>query len=218
MNSIASSVVGFRCRLWGMLLVLCSFPSLSAQQTVADSILISDKDISFPPLLLKTNLLYDAILMSDIEVEYRFDNHWSAAVETSMAWWHCDRKHWYYQLATVMPDVRYRIPARKPGHCHSIGIFGSFSWYDLENGGRGYKGEAWTAGVGYTYSFPVNKLLGFEAGIGVGYLRSTYEEYLPIEGHYVYQQTGRTSFWGPLRLKFALVFDLDRYVRKGGRP
>lgn len=218
MNSIASRVLSFRCRLWGILLVLCSFPSLSAQQTVADSIFVSDKDVSFPPFLLKTNLLYDAILMPDIEVEYRFDDYWSATVETSMAWWHCDRKHRYYQLATVMPDVRYRIPARKPGHYHAIGVFGSFSWYDLENGGRGYKGEAWTTGVGYTYSFPVNELLGFEAGIGVGYLRTTYEEYLPIEGHYVYQQTGRTGFIGPLRLKFALVFDLDRYVRKGGRP
>lgn len=218
MSDIVLKILGFCCRLCGVVFLVCGFSSVSAQHIAPDSIILSDKKISCPPVLLKTNLIYDIILTPDIEIEYLFDDRWSAALETSVAWWHSDRRHWYYQLATLMPDVRYRIPARKPGHYHSIGIFGSFSWYDLENGGRGYKGEAWTAGIGYTYSFPVNDLLGFEAGLGVGYLCTEYEEYLPIEGHYVYQQTGRTNFIGPLRLKFALVFDLNRYFRKGGRP
>lgn len=218
MSDIVLKILGFCCRLCGVVFLVCGFSSVSAQHIALDSIILSDKKISCPPVLLKTNLIYDIILTPDIEIEYLFDDRWSAAIETSVAWWHSDCRHWYYQLATLMPDVRYRIPARKPGHYHSIGIFGSFSWYDLENGGRGYKGEGWTVGIGYTYSFPVNDLLGFEAGVGAGYLCTEYEEYLPIEGHYVYQQTGRTNFIGPLRLKFALVFDLNRYFRKGGRP
>lgn len=217
MSDIVFKMQGFCCRLWGVLFLLCNISFVSAQNVVADSIAVSDKRISCPPILLKTNLLYDVILTPNIDIEYLLDDHWSVVMETSIAWWHCDRKHWYYQLATLMPDFRYRIPAKKSGNYHSIGIFGSFSWYDLENGKRGYKGEAWTVGVGYNYSFPVNDLLGFEAGVGVGYLITKYEEYLPIEGHYVYQQTGRTSFIGPLRLKFALVFDLNRYFRKGGK-
>ena len=43
-----------------------------------------------------------------------------------------------------------------------------------------------------------------------------YEEYLPIDGHYVYQQTSRTNWLGPVKLKFALVWRLWDANRKGG--
>ena len=39
-------------------------------------------------------------------------------------------------------------------------------------------------------------------------MHSKYEEYLPIDGHYVYQQTSRMDYFGPLKLKFALVWRL----------
>ena len=50
-----------------------------------------------------------------------------------------------------------------------------------------------------------------------GYMHSKYEEYLPIDGHYVYQQTNRMNYFGPLKLKFALVWRLwDTDKKKGG--
>ena len=52
-------------------------------------------------LALKTNLLYDAILMPSLEVEYRFHDRWTVNLEGDMAWWHNDRKHKYYQVATM---------------------------------------------------------------------------------------------------------------------
>ena len=42
-------------------------------------------------IAIKTNLLYDAILMPSLEVEYRIDDRWSVAVEGSVAWWKKDR-------------------------------------------------------------------------------------------------------------------------------
>ena len=55
------------------------------------------------------------------------------------------------------------------------------------------------------------------AGIGIGYMHSEYEEYLPIDGHYVYQQTSRMNYFGPLKLKFALVWRLwNTDGKKGG--
>lgn len=216
MSNISSAVYRVRHYVLGILMLCLSNSPAWAQYMDTDSTVVTGKKVSFSPVILKTNLLYDVALMPSVEMEYRFDPYWSVAVETSIAWWHNDHRHWYYQLASLIPEVRYRFAARKSGHCHVIGGFGGAAWYDLENGGRGYKGEAWAVGLSYAYSFPINDLLGFEAGVGVGYMKTTYEEYLPIEGHYVYQQTGRTSFLGPLRLKFALVFDLDRYFRKGG--
>lgn len=183
----------------------------SSSQTVYDG----SRSISFP-FILKSNLIYDATLAPSMEIEYVINNRWSAGVETTIAWWHNNHKPWFYQIATLIPEVRYRIDARKQGHYHSIGLFGGAGWYDLEYKKTGYQGELWMAGLSYSYSFPINKLLGFEAGAGLGFMSAKYEEYLPIDGHFSYQQTTRTNFFGPLRLKFALVFDLNRYFKKGG--
>ena len=168
------------------------------------------------PLIFKSNLIYDAMLAPSLEIEYVIDDHWSAAVETSIAWWHNSHKHWYYQIATLIPEVRYRINARKPGHYHTVGLFGGAGWYDLEYKKTGYKGELWMAGASYSYTIPINRLLGLEFGAGLGFMSAKHEEYLPIDGHYVYQQTSRTSFFGPLRLKCALLFDVNRFMKKGG--
>ncbi|MDN0051419.1 DUF3575 domain-containing protein [Bacteroides caecigallinarum] len=170
------------------------------------------------PFILKSNLIYDAMLAPSLEIEYVINDRWSAGVETSIAWWHNNNKPWFYQIATLIPEVRYRIDARKQGHYHSVGLFGGAGWYDLEYKKTGYQGELWMAGLSYSYSFPINKLLGFEAGAGLGFMSAKYEEYLPQDGHFAYQQTTRTNFFGPLRLKFALVFDFNRWlkIKKGG--
>ena len=170
------------------------------------------------PIILKSNLIYDAMLAPSLEIEYVINHRWSAGVETSIAWWHNVKKPWYYQIATLIPEVRYRIDARRPGHYHTVGLFGGAGWYDLEYKKTGYQGELWMAGLSYSYSFPINKLLGFEAGAGLGFMSAKYEEYFPQDGHFAYMQTTRTNFFGPLRLKFALVFDLNRYFKsmKGG--
>lgn len=170
------------------------------------------------PFILKSNLIYDAMLAPSLEIEYVINDRWSAGVETSIAWWHNNNKPWFYQIATLIPEVRYRIDARKQGHYHSVGLFGGAGWYDLEYLKTGYQGELWMAGLSYSYSFPINKLLGFEAGAGLGFMSAKYEEYLPQDGHFAYQQTTRTNFFGPLRLKFALVFDFNRWLKtkKGG--
>ena len=167
-------------------------------------------------LAIKTNLLYDAILMPSLEVEYRIDDRWSVAVEGSVAWWKRDRRHKYYQIATILPEGRYWFGTKKPWHGHYVGVFAGGSWYDLENGARGYKGDFWITGVSYGYMFPIGRSLSIEAGLGVGFLYTTYEEYLPIDGHYVYQQTSRTNWFGPVKVKLALVWRLWD-GKKGGR-
>lgn len=168
-------------------------------------------------MALKTNLLYDAILMPALEVEYRIDDRWSVAVEGSVAWWKRDPQHKYYQIATIIPEGRYWFKTKKPWHGHYLGLFAGGSWYDLENGARGYKGEFYTTGISYGYMFPIGRSLSLETGIGVGFLHTVYEEYLPIDGHYVYQQTSRTNWIGPVKLKFAFVWRLwDQNKNRGG--
>lgn len=168
------------------------------------------------PWALKTNLLYDAVLSPSIEAEYRFAPRWSAHVDFAIAWWSQKSKHKYYQIAQLSPEIRYWFNDKKFWKGHYIGAFVGAGHYDLENGKDGYKGEFMMAGLSYGYMFPIGKHLSIDAGIGVGYLSTKYEEYLPIEGHYVYQQTSRTSYVGPVKARLSLVWQTDWKWLKGG--
>ena len=171
----------------------------------------------FTPWSIKTNLLYDAVLMPSLEIEYRINKRWSVNLEGTMAWWHNDGRHKYYQLATISPEARYWFKPQGARKGHYVGLFVGGGWYDLENGGRGYKGEGEFVGISYGYMFPVGRYFSFEAGLGVGYLNTKYEEYQPIDDHYVYQQTKRLDYLGPLKLKFAWVWHIGQWFEtKGG--
>lgn len=165
-------------------------------------------------MAIKTNLLYDAVLMPSVEAEYRVGSRWSVNLEGDVAWWKNEGRHKYYQIATVSPECRYWFRTKSPWHGHYVGAFTGFSWYDLENGALGYKGESGMAGLSYGYMFPISRALSFELGVGFGYLFCENEEYLPIDGHYVYQQTSRLHYFGPLKLKFAIVWRLWDAARK----
>ena len=156
--------------------------------------------------------------MPSIELEYRFNKHWSVNLEGTMAWWHKDTKHKYYQLAQISPEVRYWFKSEGTRKGHYFGLFIGGGWYDLENGNRGYKGEGEYAGISYGYMFPIGKYFALEAGIGAGFLHANSEDYLPIDEHYVYQQSIRTNYFGPLKLKLAFVWNIGCWMeRKGGR-
>lgn len=168
-------------------------------------------------MALKTNLIYDAILMPSLRIDYRINDRWSVNLQGDVAWWKNDPKHKYYQIATITPEVRYHFNPSTPWKGHYVGLFAGFSWYDLENGARGYKGEAGLVGLSYYYAWPISKYFSLEAGLGVGYLYARNREYLPIDGHYVYQQTTRLNYLGPLRAEFAVVWRFWNQKCKGGK-
>lgn len=176
-------------------------------------------------LALKTNLLSDIALMPSLEMEYLLNRSWSLAAHGATAWWRIRPEHRYYQAAVIYPEARWWFSTREAWHGHYLGLFAGGTWYDLENGGRGYKGEGGFAGISYGYMMPVGRRLSLELGIGAGYLFTEYEEYLPVpyedDTHYVYQQTSRLHYWGPLKVKLALVWRLGdfgsgKHSRKGG--
>lgn len=163
---------------------------------------------------LKSNLIYDACLMPNLELEYKINDRWSVAVEGNLAWWSNNHKHKYYQIMTITPEVRLHLNPSKNWRGSYVGLFAGGGKYDLENGGRGYQGEGGMLGLSYNYMFPVSKYISFEAGLGLGVMYTKYKEYLPIDGHYVYQKTSRLWYGGPLKLKFAFVWRFGNYKCK----
>ncbi|MDE7427168.1 MAG: DUF3575 domain-containing protein [Muribaculaceae bacterium] len=187
--------------------VLDGEPRASAE-AVAGDLTESSQKRSFLPLALKTNMLYYAALMPNLEVEWHFRDRWSVALEGQSAWYAKENPHKVYRLATVMPELRYWVINRSRFHGMYVGVFGGAAWYDLCNGKKGHEGEGGLGGVSVGYMWPISKYLSLEAGIGVGYMRLRDKVYVPMDGHYLYQLTKNINYFGPLRVKFSLVWRL----------
>lgn len=99
----------------------------------------------------------------------------------------------------------------KPLTGHHIGIYGQAFTYDFEWGGKGYMGGEpggtlwdktnYAAGVEYGYSLPVANRLNIDFTLGVGYWGGKYYEYIPLDGHYVWQATKNAIGSVPRRRK-----------------
>ena len=157
-------------------------------------------------LAVKTNLLYYAALMPNIEVEYLVNDNWSVSLEGNVAWWGKYSNNKSYRLAIISPEVRRWIRPRAPWHGLYVGAFAGGGWYDFQNGGNGYRGEGGMGGLSVGYMWPLGRHLSLEAEFGAGYLYTRYKEYMPVGGHHVYQRTKDLNYFGPLKVKFSLVW------------
>lgn len=179
------------------------------------------RDVEFRRFALKANLLYAAIKMPALELEWRVSKNWSVNLEGDVAWWKQKEAHKCYQLAIVSPEVR-RIWLRGSRLQHNMyaGLFVGAGLYDLEDGSKGYRGEGVMAGVSFGYSWSLSDVFSIEAGIGAGWMTAQYKEYIPYEDHHIYMRTSNTSYFGPLKLKLAIVWRFGGLVHdeeRGGR-
>lgn len=164
---------------------------------------------------VKTNMLYDALLVPNGGLEIYLGKNWSIDAYWMYAWWKSDRVHNYWR--TYGGDVELRkwlgsAAKRKPLTGHHIGAYAQIVTYDFELGGRGYLADRWSyaAGVSYGYSLPVAKRLNIDFSIGLGYMGGEYKEYLPQDGHYVWQSTKRRHWIGPAKAEISLVWLIGR--------
>ena len=177
-----------------------------ADSAPAEPVELTDNHTPRHLFALKTNVVYDALLMPNLEFEWLFNDRWSVALEADVAWWSNDSRHKYYQLLMVSPEVRRWFRTRGPWHGMYVGVFAGGGKYDLENGATGYRGEGGMAGVSFGYMWPISRCFSLEAAVGAGYMYTRYKEYIPYDDHYLYQRTKSLNYFGPLKLKFAVAW------------
>ena len=183
---------------------------------------------------IKTNMLYDVAAIPNIGAEFYLGANFSVVANWEYSWWKSDKKSWYWRSYGGDVALRYwmgKAAKEKPLTGHHLGIYGQMITYDFEVGGRGYIADSgfgkdteldpnlgwnWAAGLEYGYSLPVARRLNIDFTLGVGYHWGTFKEYLPIDGHYVWQATKRRQYIGPTKLEISLVWLIgcDNYNKK----
>ena len=165
-------------------------------------------------LALKTNLLYDVVLVPNVAIEYAINEHISINADWMYAWWSRDTKHDYWRTYGGDLEARYWF-SNKNGRIltgHHVGAYAGILTYDVEFGGTGYMGEKWSYmfGLSYGYSLPLYKKLNLDFEIGLGYFGGEYYEYEPEFGSYIWQQTKMRKWFGPTRAEVSLVWLLGQ--------
>jgi hypothetical protein len=189
-------------------------PDVISSQVISSpsDMTVKDRDSKWA---LKNNTLYDLLCIPNLEIEYRLNKRWSINLEGQYAWWSDSKKNRFYQIASGGSEIRYWIKSKESFSGHYVGVFYGCGLYDLENGKEGYQGEyAVSTGLSYGYMKPLGRRLSLEFGLGLGYLSTEYDKYLPIDGRYVYQSTSHLDYLGLIKSKISIVWKLRKTPKK----
>lgn len=177
-----------------------------------------------PLFAVKTNLLFDAALMPNIEIEVPIGNRWSVNGEYMFPWWLLDGDKYSLQILTGGLEGRYWLGSRenrmnrKVMTGHFLGLYAGGGKYDLQWKENGYQGEFFiAAGISYGYAHEIARNLRLEYNIGIGLLRTDYRHYHARDNYQtlLWQENGKYTWFGPTKVKISLVWLLNRKVKTG---
>lgn len=176
-------------------------------------------------LALKTNLLYNALLLPNGGFELYVGGGFAVAGSWTYGW----KRHYSKDMSLAVRagelELRQYFGGRAKRRVlsgHHIGVYGLIGAYDFEKQRYGYmvdndKPWAWGAGVSYGYSMPIGKRLNIDFGIGVGYVKAKYEKYEHIDKCHVKVGEDTWKWFGPTRVEVTLVWNLfNPNKQKGG--
>ena len=188
---------------------LCVVPALSQNDITS---VVQRKPINYPSrVALKTNLLYDAVLIPNVGVEVNCYNNFTASVDLLCAGWNFPSKHIYWDLYGVQIGAKKyfgKISRERAFSGHHIGVYVQALAYDLQAGhiGQQTPGINFGPGVDYGYSFPIASGLNLDLELGFGYLSGRYYEYDVHDEHNTWRGTVRRAWWGPTKAAISLVW------------
>lgn len=186
------------------------------------SLHVGAQDVAAPKsrVALKTNLLYDAVLIPNAGVEVSLGRQWTVGADGFFTWFSSDSRHRYWQGYGGYLTLRRYFGSPVEGQPflfkgHHIGAYALGLTYDVEWGGRGYQADrfGFGGGVEYGYALPIGRNLLLDFSLGIGFQDGEYKEYDPQDNHYVWQTTSKRHWFGPTKAEVSLKWVLGK---KGG--
>ena len=199
----------------------------AAADTIAAAFDSTLAPVKVPVVALRTNLLYDAVLVPNIGIEVWLGKGFTLGADWFGTWLSSDAKHIFWQGYGGYLTLRYyfgKTAAEQRFAGHHVGLYGTALTHDVEFGGNGYQASkfGFGGGVEYGYSLPVHRCLTIDFNIGVGYQGGEYEVYRPTDdgtGHYEWLATYRRRWFGPTKAEISLkwlIFAPLKQKKKGG--
>ena len=162
---------------------------------------------------VRTNLLYDAMLLPTLGMEWRMNEHVGIRLDGSLSWWG-DEHGKVQKMWMLNPEVRWYLLRDKRFYVGASGSYGEYNIYEYMLGGMltddtGYQGKLWNAGVTVGYQLYLSRGFSVDFNLGLGYSRSEYDSFTMMDRVRVYKDRNRSkSFWGPTQAGISLVWTI----------
>ena len=162
---------------------------------------------------VRTNVLYDALLLPTLGVEWRLNKNVGIRLDGSLSWW--GGKHDKVQKVWLInPEVRWYLLDAKRFYAGVSGSYGEYNIYKYMLGGivskdTGYQGSLWNAGAVVGYQLYLSRGFFLDFNLGLGYTRSEYDSFGVTDGMRVYKERNKSKhFWGPTQAGISLVWTI----------
>ena len=162
---------------------------------------------------VRTNLLYDAMLLPTLGIEWRINESVGIKLDGSLSWW--GNEHGKVQKMWLLnPEVRWYLLRDKRFYVGASGSYGEYNIYDYPLGkmladDTGYQGKLWNAGVTVGYQLHLSRSFSVDFNLGLGYTRSEYDSFTMIDKVRVYKDRDKSkNFWGPTQAGISLVWTI----------
>ncbi|MCD8269914.1 MAG: DUF3575 domain-containing protein [Parabacteroides sp.] len=205
-----------------LLLTASYLPCFSQEEEETIPVVTSmQQPVKKPFLALKTNLLFDAAMMPNLEIELPLGNRWSVNGEYMFPWWLFKGDKYCLQILAGGLEGRYWLGNRTKRPVltgHFLGFYAGGGKYDLQWKREGCQGEFFIAsGISYGYTHNIARNLRLEYTLGVGVLRTGYRHYHTRDNYQTlhWQNDGNYTWLGPTKIKVSLVWLLGRKIKKG---
>ena len=171
---------------------------------------------------LRTNRLYDALLLPTLGVEWRANKDIGVKLDASFSHWGKEtgkvQKMWF-----ISPEIRWYLGEDKKFYVGASSNFGEYNTYGYLLGSfypettgygdyigdTGYQGKLWNVGatVGYQLFLLWNFSLDFN--LGLGYTSLEYDSFNMIDRVRIYNKINQSKeFWGPTQAGISLVWKI----------
>ena len=133
---------------------------------------------------VRTNVLYDAMLLPTLGVEWRVSSDWGVKLDGSFAHWSGGEGK-VQKVWLLNPEVRRYLLRNKRFYVGVSGSDGEYNIYKYPLGGlfsknTGYQGSLWSAGLTVGYQLYLSRRFSVDFNLGLGYTRSEYDSFTPI--------------------------------------
>ena len=200
-----------------------------------------------PLFALKTNLLFDAIMAPNFEVEVPFgkNREWSIMVEDWFPWWLFDKN----AKGDTNPYRSYGVPygntsksyrtsyevwmvgaelRRWFSKCwgdrplmtgHFVGLYLASGKYDIERKGVGDQGEFVSTGATWGYSWLLGKRWNLEFSASAGVLWGPQRHYRGEfdDTHLIWRENRNFFYFGPTKLKLSISWLIGNSLKRHSR-
>lgn len=178
--------------------------------------IVEQPAIIFPKpycLAVRTNLLYDALLLPTLGIEWRINNKVGIKLDGSRSWWGNDHGK-VQKVWLVSPEIRWYMGNRKNFYAGISGNYGEYNIYkyllgSIRSKDTGHQGKMWGAGLTAGYQLPLSHNILLDFNLGLGYSCFDYDSYHIVEGTRVYKAKDNSKkFWGPTQAGISLVWTI----------